>query len=179
MCVCMCVCVCVYRKVKEQEWLQRRYRPRGQQGEMRGGMWKERRGAHEPPVGTVGLGRMESRAKPRFCPSECPPPHVLCSAATQALGSKALAHSACTWQLLPQVCITQMPGLSPARCLERTERQEEAGSGGAARHGEFWHLPAAQASIPCPFLLPTQCRFGFVLAGKASLGFRTAPCPHP
>ena len=139
-------------------------------------------------MGTVGLGRVESRAEPRFCPSECPPPHVLCSAATQAMGSEALAYSACTWQLLPQVCITRMPGLYPARCPQRTERQEEAGSGGAARHGEFWHLPAAQASIPCPFLSPTrgntqatvtQCRFGFVLAGKASLGFRTAPCPHP
>ena len=168
----MCVRVCVYRKGKEQDWLQERYRPRCQQGEMRGGTWKERRGAQEPPVGTVGLGRVEGRAEPRFCPSECPPPHVLCSVATQALGSEALAHPACTWQLLPQVCITRMPGLSPARCPERTERQEEAGIGRAARPWELWHLPAAQASIPCPFLPPIR-------GNTPVRGFHSAPRPHP
>lgn len=84
----MCTCVCVYRKGKEQAWLQERYRPRCQWGEMRGGTWKERRGAQEPPVGTVGLGRVEGRAEPGFCPSECPPPCVLCSATTQALGPR-------------------------------------------------------------------------------------------
>lgn len=92
-------------------------------------------------------------------PSECSPPHVLCSAAMQTLGSEALAHSASTWQLLPQVCITRMPGLSPARCPERTrgrrgrKRQALAGQPGTGSSGISLLLKPAS---PAPFFPPQE-----------------------
>ena len=152
----MCVRVCVYRKGKEQEWLRERYTPRCQQGEMRGGTWKERQGAQEPPVGTVGLGRVEGRAEPRFCPSECPPPHMFCSVATQALGSEALAHSACTWQPSPK---SASPGclvypLQGARRGRRgRKRQALAGLPGPGSSGISLRLKPAS---PAPSFPPSE-----------------------
>lgn len=89
--------------------------------------------------------------EPQFCHSERLSPSccVLQPCRPRALRPQ---QTACAWQLhgkepsSPRSAARRRPGLSAVRCLERMKKQEETGTGRAARRWGFWYLPATQAS---------------------------------
>lgn len=157
----MCVYVCVYSKGKNRNGFKEDKQTQVSIGrDERRNVEREGQGPREPPVGTVGLGGWRAEPSPDSAPVNAPAPvnvpHPTCFVpkAMQTLGSEALAHSASTWQLLPQVCITSDAWFVPCKVPgedKRTERQEEAGHWRGSQARGVLASPCCSPASPAPF----------------------------